>query len=86
MLKKIKQTVDSNFTKKLIEKNTLFKSQISHAFQAEHEHYFNKKEVMEFRKNLSSKSIADPRCVICGLRLGLYYAQIRYETMEIPAL
>ena len=48
-------------------------------------HYFNKKEVLEFRKKKLSKPIIDPKCVVRGLRLDQYCTEVRYQTMEIPA-
>ena len=80
-LKKIENTNLIPFLKK---KKKLFKSKIDYALHTDHMHYFTKKEVLEFRKNKSSKSI-DPRCVICGLRLTQYRTQIQYQTMELPA-
>ena len=48
-------------------------------------HYFNKKEVQEFRKKKLSKPIIDPECMVRGLRLDQYRTEVRYQTMEIPA-
>ena len=87
MLNRILKKEDSNFNLSLKMKKDLFKSKIDHVLHVEHEHYFSKKEVLNFRKkkNKSSKSITEPRCLICGLRLSQYRAEKRYETMEIPA-
>lgn len=84
MLRQIKQTVDRSFSKKLIEKNTLFISKLAYTFHGDHEHYFNNDEVRLFMKK-SSRHFIDPRCKVCGMRLTHYRAGARYETMEIPA-
>lgn len=86
MLNRIKKIEDSNLIPFLKRKKKLFKSKLDYALHTKHMHYFTKREVVEFRKNMSSKSNIDPRCVICGLRLTQYRAEIKYETMEIPAL
>lgn len=66
-------------------KKKLFKSKIDYALHTNHMHYFTKKEVLDYRKSKSSKSIIEPRCVLCGLRLTQYRTQIQYETMDLPA-
>ena len=85
MLKRIIKIEESNFIPFLKRKKKLFKSKLDYALYTEHMHYFTKKEVVQFRKNKSSKSKIDPRCVVCGLRLTQYRAEIKYDTMEIPA-
>lgn len=85
LLSRIKKIEDSKLIPLLKRKKKLYKSKIDHALHARHMHYFSKHEVMEFRNNNSLKSIIDPRCVVCGLRLTQYLAEKRYETMEIPA-
>ena len=86
MLNRIIKNENSTFMPLLKRKKKIFQSKMDHALRTDHMHYFNKKEVLEFRKKESHESIIDPRCVVCGLRLTQYRAQIRYETMEIPAL
>ena len=86
MLTRIIKIEDSNLIPIIKRKKKLFKSKIDYVLHTEHMHYFTKKEVEEFRQNQSSESKIDPRCVVCGLRLTQYRAQIKYETMEIPAL
>lgn len=92
MLNRIKKNKDKNFFLSIKDKKKIFKSKVNHALYTEHEHFFSKKEVLDFRQkkklniiNKSSKFIADPKCVICGLGLTEYQAHIRYETMEIPS-
>ena len=85
LLSRIKKIEDSKLIPLLKRKKKLYKSKIDHALHTKHMHYFSKHEVMEFRNNNSLKSIIDPRCVVCGLRLTQYLAEKRYETMEIPA-
>ena len=82
VLSRIKKKEGSKFIPLLKMKKKLIKSKIDHA---KHMHYFSKYEVMEYRNQNSSKSVIDPRCVVCGLRLSQYRAENRYETMEIPA-
>jgi len=48
-------------------------------------HYFNKKEVQEFRKKKLSKPIIDSKWVVRGLRLTQYRTEVRYQKMEMPA-
>lgn len=85
MLSRIKKKEASKFIPLFKMKKKLIKSKIDHALHAKHMHYFSKYEVMEYRNQNPSKSVIDPRCVVCGLRLTQYRAEIRYETMEIPA-
>lgn len=85
VLSRTKKKEGSKFIPLIKMKKKIIKSKIDHALHAKHMHYFSKYEVMEYRNQNSSKSVIDPRCVVCGLRLSQYRAEIRYETMEIPA-
>lgn len=84
VLRRFKKIEDSILIPFLKKKKKLFNSKNDCALHTDHMHYFTKKEVLEFRKNKSSKSV-DPRCVVCGLRLTQYRTQIQYQTMELPA-
>ena len=85
MLSRKKQIEDSSSTPHLSRKKNLFKSKIDYGARIDHMHCFPKQEVLEYRKNISSKSNIEPRCTVCGLRLNEYRSQIQYETMELPA-
>ena len=80
-----KKQEESNLIPLLKRKEILLKSKKDYALRTNHMHYFTKKEVLEYRKNKSSKSSIEPRCVLCGLPLTQYRTQIQYETMELPA-
>lgn len=85
VLDRIKKIENSSIIPRLKKKKKLLKSKVDYALHNKHMHYFRKNEVEEFRKKKSLESNIDPRCVVCGLRLTRYRAQIKYETMEIPA-
>ena len=84
-MNRIKQQEDCSFIQQIIEKKTLFKSKLAYALYSDHEHYFSKSDVWFFMKKKSSKPIVEPRCKVCALRLTQYHAEVRYQTMEIPA-
>ena len=86
MLSRTKQKEQSNFIQLIIKKKKLFRSKVAYAIRGDHEHYYSKEEVRQFSNRNSLKSAIDPRCKVCGLRLSDYRTQIRYDTLEFPAL
>jgi len=85
MLSRKKHLEDLSSSPLFNRKKNLFNSKIDYGARIDHMHCFPKQEVLEYRKNSSSKSNIEPRCTICGLRLNEYRSQIQYETMELPA-
>lgn len=68
--KKNSVTISEYFEKKSrqIRKNkTLFRSKIEYALRREHQHYFNKQEVLTLNQNA--------RCKICGMLLSEFRLQ-----------
>jgi hypothetical protein len=65
-------------------KKKLLYSKMSYVFQSEHEHYFDREEVIAYSKRHETKSDIDPCCKICGLSLSKYRNQVRFDTLEIP--
>lgn len=86
MLWKTKENEQRNFSQLINRKKKLLSSKIAHVLHNEHEHYFSKEEVLQFKNRKSLKSGIDPRCKVCGLRLSDYRNKIRYDTMEFAAL
>ena len=86
MLWKTKENEQKNFSQLINRKAKLLSSKVAYALHNEHEHYFSKEEVLQFKNNESLKSGIDPRCKVCGLRLSDYRNKIRYDTIEFPAL
>jgi hypothetical protein len=85
MLSRKKHLEDLSSNPLLNRKKNQFKSNIDYGARIDHMHCFPRQEVLEYRKNHSSKSNIEPRCTVCGLRLNEYRSQIQYETMELPA-
>ena len=76
---------ESRITQLIKKKKRLLYSKISYALQTDHEHYYHKKDVLEFTRRHITKSNIDPCCKVCGLPLSKYRDQVRFDTLEIPA-
>jgi hypothetical protein len=63
--KKEHSSISEYFLKKsrlLMKKKSIFRSRIEYAIRGEHQHYFNKQEVLTLNQNA--------RCKICGMLLS----------------
>ena len=69
----------SNFSESsefIEQKSKLFHSKVVYALHREHEHYFNKSEVVN--------SAIDPRCMVCGILLSEFRTTKRFEKLNAP--
>ena len=74
----------SGLMRRIKKKKKLLTSRVSYALQTEHEHYFDKDEVEEYRNRHTNNSRIDPCCKICGITLTEYRNHVRFDTLEIP--
>lgn len=66
----------ADFSEFIEQQTRLIHSKVVYALNLEHEHFYNKHEVLN--------RDTDPRCKVCGMLLSEYRAMKKFEKWESP--